>query len=87
MGETGTDTWGGWTVCRRTCCSILRCPLARVHHHASSATRIERGTQSAGGAAVVSAHRRRTRGVTSQMPLTAAQHLLPRPLHYSCCSP
>eukprot|EP01047_Picozoa_sp_COSAG01_P007373 COSAG01_NODE_280_length_19520_cov_9.720406_7_plen_212_part_00 len=33
---------GGWTVCRRTCCSILRCPLARVHHHASSATRSHR---------------------------------------------
>ena len=46
----------------------LRCPRARVHHHTSSATRIKRGTQSAGGGAVLSAHRRRTRGVTSQMP-------------------
>jgi hypothetical protein len=57
----------------------LRCPRARVHHHTSSATRIKRGTQSAGEGAVLSAHRRRTRGVTSQMPLTAARHLLPCP--------
>eukprot|EP01047_Picozoa_sp_COSAG01_P057414 COSAG01_NODE_6635_length_3568_cov_8.046411_2_plen_73_part_00 len=41
--------------------------------------RIERDTQTAGGGAVLSAHHRRTRGVTSQMPLTAAQHLLPCP--------
>eukprot|EP01047_Picozoa_sp_COSAG01_P058575 COSAG01_NODE_6918_length_3439_cov_26.474850_4_plen_211_part_00 len=68
-----------------SCCSILRCPLARVHHHASSATRIERGTQSVGGVAVVSAHRRRTRGVTSQMSAVAARHLLSRPMHYYGC--
>ena len=79
--------YGGWTVCRRTSSAQLemlthRCPLPRVKYcpHRTGHANCRRGRRG-----------ERTPPADAGCDLTdapaAARHLLPRPLHYGCCSP